>query len=286
MAAIAASRSRYTARRRRPRTLRRSDSGPGLRPPPLARPGCRDPGRAIIEARPGYRAPGPPRLRPAPRWPYRHHRGASPGDLRARRRHPHPRAGRGARVWPSPHARRRSHVALCGHAASQRRGGHRMTPQPTWRYLLQMSRFAGGYSVAHAFLWGLMNFSSLLPGLIARSFFDALTGAAAMPVGTSRFILLLVVLALGQAALWLIAGYVEIMFRFLASALLRRNLLARLLDRPGALALPYAIGETINRVRDDVEVAEDSLDWTDEIIGQGVIAMIAIVIILSVDPGI
>ena len=161
-----------------------------------------------------------------------------------------------------------------------------MTPQPTWRYLLQMSRFAGGYSVAHAFLWGLMNFSSLLPGLIARSFFDALTGAAAMPVGTSRFILLLVVLALGQAALWLIAGYVEIMFRFLASALLRRNLLARLLDRPGALALPYAIGETINRFLDDVEVAEDSLDWTDEIIGQGVIAMIAIVILLSINAGI
>ena len=161
-----------------------------------------------------------------------------------------------------------------------------MTPQPTWRYLFQMSRFARGYSVAHAFLWGLMNLSALLPGLIARSFFDTLTGATAIPIGTSGIILLLVVLALAQAALWLIAGYVEIMFRFLASALLRRNLLARLLDRPGALALPYAIGETISRFRDDVDVAEDSLDWTDEIIGQGVIAMIAIAILLSIDAGI
>ncbi len=161
-----------------------------------------------------------------------------------------------------------------------------MTPQPTWRYLLQMSRFARGYSVAHAVLWGAMNFSTLLPGLIARSFFDALTGAAAIPTRTSGIIVLLVVLALGQAALWLIAGYVEIVFRFLVSALLRRNLLRCLLDRPGALALPYAIGETISRFRDDVDVAEDSLDWTDEIVGQGVIAGVAVAILLATDVGI
>jgi ATP-binding cassette subfamily B protein len=160
-----------------------------------------------------------------------------------------------------------------------------MNTQPTWRYLLQMSRFARGYSVAHAFLWGLMNLSTLLPGLLARSFFDALSGAAPIPMGTSGIILLLVVLALAQAALWLIAGYVEIMFRFLASALLRRNLLSHLLDRPGALALPWSIGETISRFRDDVDVAEDSLDWTDEIIGQGVIAIIAFVILFSTNAG-
>jgi ATP-binding cassette subfamily B protein len=160
-----------------------------------------------------------------------------------------------------------------------------MTPQPTWRSLFQMSRFARGYSVAHAFLWGVMNLSTLLPGLLARWFFDALTGGAATPIGTPGIILLLVVLALGQAALWLIAGYVEIRFRFLVSALLRRNLLGGLLDRPGALALPYTIGETISRFRDDVDVAEDSLDWTDEIIGQGVIAIVAIAILLSINAG-
>ena len=89
--------------------------------------------------------------------------------------------------------------------------------------------------------------------------------------------LLLVALALGQAALWLIAGYVEIVFRFLASALLRRNLLGRICSiAPAPCALPYAIGETISRFRDDVDVAEDSLDWTDEIIGPGLIALVAV----------
>jgi ATP-binding cassette subfamily B protein len=157
--------------------------------------------------------------------------------------------------------------------------------QATVRYLFQMSRFAGRYSVAHAFLWGLMNLSALLPGLIGRWFFDALTGSAPVPLGTNEIVLLLVVLALAQAALWMIAGYVEIIFRFLASALLRRNLLDRLLDRPGALALPYPIGETISRFRDDADVAEDSLDWTDEIICFAIVAAVALAILLSVDAG-
>jgi ATP-binding cassette subfamily B protein len=158
-----------------------------------------------------------------------------------------------------------------------------MTTQPTWRYLLQMSRFVGRYSVAHAILWGVMSLSGLLPGLIARSFFDTLTGEALVPVGTTGLVLLLVVLALGQAALWMIGGYVEIVFRFLAGALLRRNLLAQLLARPGALALPYGLGETISRFRDDAAIAEDSLDWTDEIISAGVIALVAVGILFSID---
>jgi ATP-binding cassette subfamily B protein len=161
-----------------------------------------------------------------------------------------------------------------------------MTALPTWRHLLRLSRFARGYSVAHALLWGLMNLSTLLPGLIARSFFDALTGAAAIPGGTRGVAVLLVALALGQAVLWLIAGYVEIVFRFLVSALLRRNLLGQMLERPGALALPYPIGETLNRFRDDVDVAEDSLDWTDEIVGQGVLAVVAVAILFATDAGI
>ena len=157
--------------------------------------------------------------------------------------------------------------------------------QSTWRALLAMARANPGYSMAHAVLWALMGLSTLVPGLIVRAFLDDLTGEAAFTWGTNGLVLLLALLALGQAALWIVAGYVEIMFRFLASALLRRNLLQLILARPGALALPYPMGETISRFRDDVDVAEDSLDWSDEIIGQGIIAAVAVGILLAVDPG-
>lgn len=158
-----------------------------------------------------------------------------------------------------------------------------MRTYQTWRYLVRMTRYAPWICLAHAVLWATMNLSSLLPGLIASAFFDALTGDAQVPVGTDGLIVLLVVLALGQATLWLVAGYVEIIMRFTMSGLLRINLLRRVLDRPGAYSLPFSIGETISRFRDDAYAAEDTLDWTDEIIGQGVIAAVAFVALLYID---
>ncbi|MGH2353637.1 MAG: ABC transporter transmembrane domain-containing protein, partial [Chloroflexota bacterium] len=156
-------------------------------------------------------------------------------------------------------------------------------PLPTWRYLVTMARHTPWIYVLHAVLWSVMNMSSLLPGLIARAFFDTLTGQAHLPVGTTGLIVLLVVIAVGRAVLWLIAGFVEIVFRFTMSGLLRRNLLRHVLDRPGANALPYSIGETISRFRDDAYQAEDSLDWSDEIVGQGLFAVVAFLVLLQID---
>jgi ATP-binding cassette subfamily B protein len=56
---------------------------------------------------------------------------------------------------------------------------------------------------------------------------------------------------------WLTAGFVEIILRFTMSGLLRRNLLRHVLNRPGAHALPYSVGETISRFRDDAFQANE-----------------------------
>jgi ATP-binding cassette subfamily B protein len=158
-----------------------------------------------------------------------------------------------------------------------------MTPLPTWRYLLGMVRFAPWLYLLHGALWSLMNLSGLLPGLIARAFFDTLTGDASLPGGTTGLIALLVVLAVGQAALWLIAGFVEIVLRFTMSGLVRSNLLRHVLERPGADALPYSVGETISRFRDDAYQAEDGVDWSDEIVSHGLFALVAFLVLLSID---
>lgn len=150
----------------------------------------------------------------------------------------------------------------------------------TWRYLLGMARYAPWLTLSHALLWGLMDLSGLLPGLIARAFFDALTGQAHPPGGTTGMVVALAVVGFAQVALWLIAGFVEIVMRFTMSGLLRRNLLRQVLDRPGAQALPYASGETISRFRDDAYQAEDSLDWSDEIVVHGLFAFVAFLVLL------
>ncbi|GHO93058.1 HlyB/MsbA family ABC transporter [Reticulibacter mediterranei] len=158
-----------------------------------------------------------------------------------------------------------------------------MKQLPTWRYLMEMARYKPWLYLLHGVLWGTFNMSSLLAGLIARAFFDTLTGQAHMPVDATGLIVLLVVLAVSRVIVWLTAGFVEIIMRFTMSALLRLNLLRHVLKRPGAHALPYSIGETISRFRDDAHQAEDNLDWTDEIVGQGLFAVGAFLVLLHID---
>jgi len=156
-------------------------------------------------------------------------------------------------------------------------------PLPTWRYTLKMARYAPWLYLLHAMLWSLMNLLSLLPALIARAFFDTLTGQAQLPVDVAGLLGLLGLLAVVRAVLWLAGGFVEITFRFTMSGLVRRNLLRLVLGRPGASALPCSIGETISRFRDDAYEAEDNMDWTDEIISQGLFAAAAFLVLLRVN---
>ena len=135
-----------------------------------------------------------------------------------------------------------------------------MSTSMTLRYLWRMARYAPAICIMHAIFWATMNASALLPGWIAGQFFDALTGSGNGWFGTNGLAGILALLALAQAALWLIAGFVEIIMRFTMSGLVRRNLLRHVLDRPGAVALPFGVGETISRFRDDGYLAEDALD--------------------------
>lgn len=158
-----------------------------------------------------------------------------------------------------------------------------MKSLPTWRYMVAMARYKPRLYLLHAMLWGVMNMSALLVGLIARAFFDTLTAQAHLPVGVTGLLVLLMVIAVSRVALWFIAGFVEINLRFIMSGLVRRNLLRNILARPGAHALPYSIGETISRFRDDAYQAEDNMDWSDEITGQGVFAVVAFLVLLHIN---
>ncbi|HEU5367571.1 MAG TPA: ABC transporter ATP-binding protein, partial [Ktedonobacterales bacterium] len=158
-----------------------------------------------------------------------------------------------------------------------------MKPLPTWRYLMHMVRYRPWLYLLHALLWGMFSLWYLLAGLLTRALFDTLTGQARFPGGATGLIVLLVVLAVSRVAVWLSAGFVEILMRFSMSGLLRRNLLRRVLERPGARALPYSIGETISRFRDDAYQAEDAVDWSDEITGQGLLALGAFLVLLHIN---
>jgi ATP-binding cassette subfamily B protein len=154
---------------------------------------------------------------------------------------------------------------------------------PTWRYLMKMVRYRPWLYLLHAVLWGAGSLSYLVAGLLVQAFFDTLTGHAHMPDGLTGLIVLLVVLAVSRVAIWLSAGFVEILMRFTMSGLVRVNLLRQVLKRPGAQALPYSIGDTLSRFRDDAYQAEDAVDWSDEITGQGLLAVGAFLVLLHIN---
>lgn len=154
-----------------------------------------------------------------------------------------------------------------------------MNVRSTWRYLLGMARSSPWLYLLHALLWSVFGGSALLAGLITRAFFNALGGRGV--AGITGPVLFLAALAVGRVVVWLTAGFVEIILRFTMSGLLRRNLLRHILRGPGAL--PGSIGEALSRFRDDVYQAEDALDWSDEITGQGLLAVGALLILLRID---
>lgn len=151
-------------------------------------------------------------------------------------------------------------------------------------YLVRMWRFAPWICLAHGLLWDINNLSSLLPGLVIARMLDTLQGTAQTPGGTATLVGILVAFALLRTLLWLAAGYMEIQMRFRMSGLVRVNLLHRLLDRAGALPLPYPLGETISRFRDDAYTAEDVMDWTDEIMVHALVVIGALLVLALIDP--
>jgi ATP-binding cassette, subfamily B, bacterial len=125
---------------------------------------------------------------------------------------------------------------------------------PTWKYIWHLATFRPWLYLVFGF-FEIMWFAVFpqLTGLIVRLFFDTLTGVSAAGWTVGAVIALLIANALGRAvnAFLDITAYFN--FRYRIATLLRKNLFERILDRPGARAVPESPGEAISRLRDDVD---------------------------------
>ncbi len=72
-------------------------------------------------------------------------------------------------------------------------------------------------------------------------------------------------------------------YRRVVGALLRSNLFASILRRPGDRPLPVSPGEAINRFRNDVGEVADFPTWLPDQIGKIGAALVAIVIMARID---
>src|SRR5205807_868828 len=115
-----------------------------------------------------------------------------------------------------------------------------------WRYLLQLLRY-------RPLLWGLnlvgITCSLLLElgsGLLVREYFNLLTGSAPVRFGLTALLALMVAVSVARFFSSFSLGLTNIPLTFHLGGLMRRNLLARILDRPGARPLPESPGEAVN----------------------------------------
>ena len=115
-------------------------------------------------------------------------------------------------------------------------------------YIWRLARYRPWLYIASGLLAGVMFYLfPLVPGLIVQQIFDNLTSSAPAALNTQSLIVLLVAAAVARIIALSGAIRAEVTLQLVAAALLRRNLFAHILQRPGAHALPASSGEAIAR---------------------------------------
>ncbi len=153
---------------------------------------------------------------------------------------------------------------------------------PTGRLMWGLVRYAPWRYTANIVLWASMWLLPVIPAFITREFFNRLDAEP----GFNAVTLMALMIGYGLARLTVMAvGMInDILFAFRASSLLRRNMLRRLYEMPGAVAVHESPGDMISRYRDDVDHVEEALSWTVDMVGTFLLAIVAAVILLSIDP--
>lgn len=169
---------------------------------------------------------------------------------------------------------------------------------PTWPFVWQMIRYAPGIfvlqSLAQIFYLGIR----VVPGLIEKAIFDAITAAA--PAGADGMamtgaatgmvvpaVATLIALYFSIGLARMVATYGETWagytFRQVTGAKLRHNLMAARLRQPGAVTPPIPAGEAVNRYNDDVAEVCDFPLWLPDVAGNLLAFVIAVAIMGAIN---
>jgi ATP-binding cassette, subfamily B, bacterial len=154
---------------------------------------------------------------------------------------------------------------------------------PTWKVVWGAIRFRPWqYLFNHIAALG-MGLGWLVPGLVTRHFFNLVTDEAAAAFGFWTLMALLATGALGRIGAIFGMIRTNIPFQFHTHALLHKNMLGRILERPGARALPESPGEAISRFRGDVNEMPLFGLWLNDLLGHSIFVLVAIPIMLAIN---
>jgi ATP-binding cassette subfamily B protein len=132
-------------------------------------------------------------------------------------------------------------------------------------------------------LWISIWSMPILVGLITAWFFDELPSG----IETNTLVVICIATfayALGRSVVILLGMRNHGSMLFRGSAMIRRNLLQRIYELPGAAALDETPGEVVSRFRDDVEHVILPFDLSVDIAGAGFAGAIATAVLFTIDP--
>ena len=160
------------------------------------------------------------------------------------------------------------------------------TPRaPTARIGWQLIKNQPVRYAVNAVLWTSIWVMPVIPALLTQAFFDRVDPGVQNTVGFTvpTLIALMVGYGLARLVVMAVGMWNDVHFMFRTGTQLRRNMLARVFELPGAQAVERSAGEAISRFREDVEEVEESLSWTVDLMGLTAFSAVALTVLLSID---
>ena len=159
----------------------------------------------------------------------------------------------------------------------------------TLSYYWRLIRFTPNYYAADIITISIHFAVTTALGLILRAFFNGLTGESSFALPLWPIVGLQVAYAIVAALSQMGAGWAFINFEHISYNLLIRNMLARVLQRPGSRPLPHnedgtpmSTGQAISTFRDDTHELLMAIVAVDDVIGLLISAGISLTIMLQI----
>ena len=161
----------------------------------------------------------------------------------------------------------------------------------TAQHLLRLIHFRLRYWLMDMGGFGLRLTMIPLGGLVLRGFFNFLSGEPGTQIGVLAATLLQLLIGLVAVLAIVLAFYGNFVYRYYAMALMIRNLVARILALPGAVALPLtaagkpqSTGQVISTLRDDTREVSNIMINLLDVVAFGVASLISLVIMWRINP--
>jgi ATP-binding cassette subfamily B protein len=152
--------------------------------------------------------------------------------------------------------------------------------EPTLFHLL---RFRGKLFALTLAAWIVYSCYPLATGLITRAIFESLAGESLLQLSIWALIGLLVLVEVGARLLLLAWFLLHQTFEPTLMALVSTNIFRWTMNHAGVHSLPAAPGEALSRFRDDIDPAVSPINEWYRLIGEGIFAIIALVIMARID---